>query len=145
MTKTWFQSFGLSGAVGDDLEGVVGPLVDDVGGDLAAFDPEVPAPVVVAVVHPRDDRAAEVALDGLDPGPVGERLVLLEVAGVGQLELAGRRSWLWRSRRGRRAGPELQAVGRGSWPASAAGGRRRRATCRTRAGRPASAVLDLLA
>ena len=46
-------------AAGDHLEGILRPLVDQVGRDLVVLDPEVPAPVIVLVVHPRDDRAGE--------------------------------------------------------------------------------------
>ena len=50
------------------------------------FEPEIPAAVVVAIVHPGDDRAGQACLRQLDPGPERERVVLLEIAGIGELE-----------------------------------------------------------
>ena len=57
MTKTWVQTLGATCVARHDLEGVVGPLVDEVSGDAAVFEPEVPAAVVLAIVHPGEDRA----------------------------------------------------------------------------------------
>ena len=62
-----------------------GHLLMMCGPDLAALDPEVPAPVIVQVVHPSEDGAVAAALRELDPSAVGERLVLLQVARPGEL------------------------------------------------------------
>ena len=48
---------GRNRAPRNDLERVLGPVVDEMSRDAPSFEPHVPAPVVAAVVHAGDHRA----------------------------------------------------------------------------------------
>src|SRR5581483_9246692 len=76
----------LQGRPGRHLEGVVGPLVDDVHADAVVLKPQVPAAEGVAVLHAGDGGAGGAAARELHPGADGERLVLLEVTDLRDLE-----------------------------------------------------------
>jgi hypothetical protein len=71
---------------GADFDGVVGPFLDDVGGELALLYPEIPAAVIVGFVHARDDRGGFVE-GGWDvnPGGDGEGLAEVKIAGFAEV------------------------------------------------------------
>src|SRR5262249_26295673 len=58
----------------------------DVGADPAFLHPQVPAAVIVLIVHAREDSTVGSILRKLDPGTVREGLILVEVANVGDFE-----------------------------------------------------------
>ena len=74
-------------ARGRDLDGVIGPLADDVDAEVAAGLEEVPALRALRVIHARDDRARAFDLVGLDPGAGGEGLLGAEVTGLAEDEV----------------------------------------------------------
>src|SRR5262249_32952660 len=76
----------LERGLADDLEGVVRPGADDVRAGPIAFEPQVPAAMRLRVVHAGHDGARLAAADDLDPGGGAEGLVLLEVAGLRNLQ-----------------------------------------------------------
>ena len=69
----------LEGLCGDDFEGFVGPVVDEVGGGFAGFEDEVIAAVGGGVIHAAEDGGG-IAGEGADPDGEGEALVGFEVA-----------------------------------------------------------------
>src|SRR5438093_8623543 len=81
---------GLDRSLGDDLERILIPLVDEVRGYPAAFKPYVPPAVVVAIIHSSNDGAWLGALWDLDPGPGGKCLISLEVSGFSNFVRASR-------------------------------------------------------
>ena len=61
-------------------------MVDEVRPGAIVLHPKVPAAVVVAVVHAGHDRAKAHRARQLDPGAVGELLLAIEIARVGDFE-----------------------------------------------------------
>src|SRR5207245_3916742 len=74
----------------EHLDRVVLPFIDDVGADAVVLDPQVPATIIVLIVHAGDDGAELGPLREVDPGTVGERLVLLEIASLWHLKRPAR-------------------------------------------------------
>ena len=95
------HAFGFAGAVvghrderpgigrklgfGHDLEGLLGPGVDQVHRDPAVFHPDVPAAVFLRLVHAGDHRTARATARWPQPEGDAERLVAFEVAATRQL------------------------------------------------------------
>ena len=65
-----------------DFDRVLGPFVNDVHHGSAAGNKEVPAPVGVLVIHPRDNPRRSMFLGNFRPRPVAEGLVAFKVADV---------------------------------------------------------------
>ena len=80
----------LDRCIGNYLDGVLLPFADDVGPDPIFFDPEIPAAVVVLVVHARQDGAELCSFCQVDPRPIRECLVGVEIAGLRDLDHAAR-------------------------------------------------------
>ena len=55
---------GLHLILGHDLECVRRPLVDEMARDAPVFDPEIPASIIVAIVHPSKNRPDQIRLVG---------------------------------------------------------------------------------
>src|SRR4051812_6499766 len=50
------------------LERIIRPPVNQVSGHASVFEPDIPSAIVLAIVHPRQDRSDHVRLRHLDPG-----------------------------------------------------------------------------
>ena len=85
-----------------DLDRVIRPVVNKVGGDAAVLEPEVPAAVVLSIVHPREDRRRSSRLGQLDPGPERKCVISFKISGVGEL--------------GRLVGDDRRRAHRLKWP-----------------------------
>ena len=71
--------------LGNDLEGVVGIVIDEVGPEVRALLPEIPATVLPGRIHASEDRAID-ATRRTDPGTVAEGLIDLEVGEVTEVK-----------------------------------------------------------
>ena len=77
---------GLDRRLRDDLDGVVGPVVDQMRAGPVVLQPHVPAAEGVAVVHAGHHGPAADLAGELDPAPVGKCLLAVEVARLGNFQ-----------------------------------------------------------
>ena len=71
---------GLELIRGDDLERIVGIVMDQVHPDPPTVDGDVPAPVCIRDIHPGDHRVARIVGGRADPERRTEALVMFEIA-----------------------------------------------------------------
>src|SRR5208337_2798755 len=69
-----------------NLDGVVGPVIDQVCPGTVVLQPHVPAAIGVAVVHTGQHGSATDFAGELDPTPVGECLLTVHVARLGDFQ-----------------------------------------------------------
>ena len=77
---------GIQDAAGDDFQGILGPLVDDVHANLAALVPEVPTGVARSGFHAGGNRTGLGPRRELDPGSDREGLLGSKITHVVQLD-----------------------------------------------------------
>ena len=72
----------------DDLQSVVGPAVNQMTSDFAAFDEQIVAAMMGGIVHLRQDGAVATALLRLDPDADRKRSRAVDAARVAEIDMA---------------------------------------------------------